>query len=274
MFDIAFAHPHTKYDSYTDFRKLAELTGFEICNVDQININKKTIYIICPHNGEVTAALKVIPKNKRTCKVALWFLERPIGKFEVFKARTKELLETEFDYIIFSDRAMYNYVKHLNGTKFVPCGSHTALGSLDHRDKQFDFCHMSYVWGRRGNVIDELTPCLKVGPNCWGKDRHEVLLKSRFMVNVHQDNDNFHEPLRFALCAAYGLPLISESCFDPYPYENGRDIITVPYGEMKNKIIQIIRDNNSYKDIGLRMWEKAVGPFSFVSNVKKFAENL
>jgi hypothetical protein len=272
--DIVFAHTHTKYDSYTDYYKLAQTGGFEICNVDQIDVNRNATYIVCPHNGEADAALKARPKNQRKCKVALWFLERPAGKFPEFVARTKELLETQIEYCIFSDRAMHSHVKHLHGTVFVPGGSHTALGSLENRDKHYDFCHMSYNWGRRGNVLNEL-PTLKIGENCWGEQRHDTLLRSKFMVNVHQDADNFHEPLRFALCAAYGIPMISETCFDPYPYEDGKDIITAPYGQMKARIHQALKeDYTKYRDIGRRMWEKAVGPFSFVSNVKKYVGEL
>lgn len=273
MRDIVFAHPHTKYDSYTDYRRLAEINQFEICTVDDINVNRNALYIVCPHNGEVDAALQARPKQGRKCKVALWFLERPAGAFDKFKARTQELIDTQFDYILFSDMAMYGLVAHIDGTRFIPGGSHVALGTPG-STKEHDFCHMSYVWGRRG-IIDELQHVLKMGKNGWRDERHETLMRSKFMLNVHQDSDPYHEPLRFALCAAYALPMVSEFCANPFPYVAGVDFIQADYKDLKAKTIEVSHgDYNGYRDYGRRMFDKATGIFSFENNIKAFVSGL
>jgi hypothetical protein len=268
MLDVIFAHPQTKYDSYTDYRRLAELSGFEIAdNIDSVDVNKKALYITCPHNGEVDAAMKARPKNDRKCKVAMWFLERPAYEgSDKFKARTAELLATQLDYIWFSDCSMFKQVCHIPGTMFVPMGSDERLGEIA-QNKTYDFCHMSYCWGRRG-VINEIEG--KLGGNCWGNERHEVLKNTKFMLNIHQDGDNYHEPLRFALCAAYAIPMISEECFDPFPYVAGVDFVPVAYNDIKRRMHEILKeDYNKYIPFGSRMHAKATKEFRFIDNIKK-----
>lgn len=273
MYDIVFAHPHTKYDSYTDYRRLAELTGFEVCTVDDINVGRNAIYITCPHNGETEAALKARPKEIRKCKVALWFLERPAySGHDKFKERVAELLQTQLEFIWFSDKAMYNTVKHIPGTMFVPMGSDERLGVISQDPKRFDYCHMSYVWGRR-SFIDNIKANL--GPNSWGDQRHDVLMHSKFMFNIHQDNDNFHEPLRFALCAAYAIPLISETCIDPFPYEIGTDFVQISYDHAERRLMEILaEDYNKYVPFGSRMHEKATKKFKFIDNLKNTVASI
>lgn len=273
MLDIVFAHPHTKYDSYTDYRRLAELSGFEVVSIDDINVDRNALYITCPHNGETGAALKARPKSGRKCKVALWFLERPAYEgHDKFRARTAELLATELDYIWFSDNAMFNVVSHLTGTMFVPMGSDGRLGIICQEAKHYDYCHMSYVWGRR-SFIDNIPA--KPGNNCWGNERHEVLTHSKFMFNIHQDNDNFHEPLRFALCAAYAIPMISETCTDPFPYVIGTDFIPIAYENAQKRLMELLKeDYNKYIPFGSRMHAKATGEFSFINNLKRAAEKV
>ena len=109
------------------------------------------------------------------------------------------------------------------GLHYVPMGSHEGLGSPG-VVKEYDLIGLMCYSNRRSFVFrcaDEMLH--KVGnvtlaPNGWGEDRHNRLQRSRFMFNVHQDDFPFIEPLRFALAAAYGLPLVTERCLDMHPY--------------------------------------------------------
>lgn len=264
MKDIVFAHPVTTYDSYTDYRKLVQVSGFETCNQDQMDVNRDCYYICSPFNGDIEAAVRARPKKDRKCKIVMWFLERPGN--EDFRKWTADKLEL-MDEIWFSDRAMYGKVKDMPGARFIPCGSDEAIGTREHKVNTYDFCHMSYIYGRR-DILHQFGA--RIGPNGWGEERHKTLCGSRFMLNMHQDNNLFHEPLRFALCAAYAIPMLSEDNYDPFPYEPGRDLFQCGLGDLVMWTSTILKkDYGEYRDMGNRMWEKACKQFRFSDNVKK-----
>ena len=204
--DIVFAFPQTMYDSYTDLRNLVSVSGFESCNVDDIS-RQNTCYITSPFNGDVDAALSARPKSTRNYKIVIWYLERPANAL-AFVRDVAHYLDTLADEFWVADIGIFSLIKHLAGTRFVAIGSDERIGSTQSTQKVYDFCHMSYVYGRR-DVILRLK--CKIGPNGWGELRNNILLRSKFMVNVHQDENQFGEPLRFALAAAYAMPVISET---------------------------------------------------------------
>lgn len=255
------------YDSYTDYWKLVQASGFETCRGDDVDANRNCTYIISPLNGNIEAMLKARP-TERNCTFALWFLERP-GKMsnqEFNNDIASKFSSHNLNEIWFSDRGMYGLARDIGGTKFVPMGSDEAIGTTESMLFQHDVVHMSYVWGRR-SLIHEFG--CNLGPNCWGDERHRTLLSSRFMVNIHQDDGLYSEPLRFALAAAYARPMISEMCIDPYPYENGRDFVMVPYDKLKITTKNALAsDYNHWKQIGLNMWETATKKFRFKTNVE------
>ena len=69
---------------------------------------------------------------------------------------------------------------------------------------------------------------LTVAANGWDYVRHVGLMGSRFMLNIHQDEFPYIEPLRFSLAAAYGLPILSEHCAEIYPYSREWVTMSVP----------------------------------------------
>ena len=129
------------------------------------------------------------------------------------------------DGVIVSDRQLAEDVRF----KFVPLGSHTGLGAPGHLDARlagYDLIHLccyslhrSFLF-KTPEVIRDTIMGLIVADNGWGEDRHIRLMDSRFMLNIHQDEYAYIEPLRFSLAAAYGLPILSEYCFDVWPYSN------------------------------------------------------
>ncbi len=255
------------YDSYTDYWRLVRASNFDTCLQSELDPNRNCSYIISPSTGTIEEILSHQPPD-HTCAFIVWFLERPgpLGTTE-FKANIAgRFPKHRLNQVWFADRAMYNLVKDLAGTKFVPVGSDVAIGTIASVPFKYDLTHMSYVHGRRA-FINNLP--YRIGPNGWGEARHQTLMASKFMLNVHQDWDNFSEPLRFALCAAYGLPLITEECTDPYPYENGRDLIMVPYTQLPATIHQILEmDYSQARLMGLKMFETATQKFRFKTNVE------
>lgn len=270
-----FVIPHAQYDSYADYWRLVKASGFEAINQDLVDHKRDVTYIISPTNGDLEAMLNAQPKRgDRNATYVLWFLERPAAQpHNEFRADIASKFEKYgFDQIWFSDRAMHNIVKDVEGTRFVVMGSDEAIGTTHKDEYHYDYTHMSYVWGRR-SFLDHPhllgVPPGRVGGNCWGDQRDHTLRTSKFMINVHQDWGEHHEPLRFALCAAYGIPMITERCEDPFPYVEGRDFVSAPY----DNLIQFIqgtlqRDYNQYKGYGLNMWDTATRKFRFKNNVE------
>jgi hypothetical protein len=121
-------------------------------------------------------------------------------------------------------------------------------------EKQYDFTHMSVVIPRRANIYKHFGES-QIGPNCWPWDnpsRDDVLKASRFALNVHQDNYPFCEPLRLALFAACGLPVISEELTSGFPY--GDAIHQIRYHNLVDGLKGCLNDDyDRWAKMGLRL---------------------
>ena len=214
---ILFARTRHLYDSYGDFWTLVVLSGFQIVFVDQVDLKSNNVYITSMVNDEWRAMVEAQP-GRRDAHTILWNLERPLGWAKTlhdYNVRTWMMIgERWFDEVWVSDRRLAEESE----TRFVVLGSHPNLGtpgSID--EKRYDIVHMSYLTNRRQSIYKHFVP-EQIAPNCWGEERDRALRASRFALNVHQDAHPFQEPLRFALFAAYGIPILTEEIFDAFPW--------------------------------------------------------
>ena len=277
MRDIIFAHTRYVYPSYTDYRRLVELAGFETCFVDQIDFTRKNVvYIVSPLNGEYRPHRDNWRKHAHNAHVVWWSLERPgPSGIAEFVRGTKRLLDDwYFDEVWLSDRYLCEQC-HDKRVRFVVLGSHPALGQprrSRRRSFQYDIVHLSYLTPRRQAIIDPLTNSLDVAPNGWGEARDRILAASAFMLNVHQDDWLVLEPLRFALAAAWALPMISEHMIDPYPYnrgETGHYIKQVHYDDLVGEVLNAVRgDYEQFRAMGRRMHDLMTTEFGFRRQVE------
>jgi len=180
------------------------------------------------------------------------------GSVGNYTKRHRELIYNRiFDEVWVSDKRLAEET-HL---RFVVLGSDEGLGQPDN-EKKYDFCHMSYEIPRRSDIYSKFKP-ETIGPNCWPPERDEVLRKSKFALNIHQDIHPFQEPLRLALFAAYGLPVISETIFDAYPWD-GDIAIFSGYDNIVSKLRQVLDEPyETYKEMGLRARERMTRDFQF-----------
>lgn len=275
---IIFARTRYHYDSYTDFWKLVELSGYPIVYVDEIEINNPdNTYIFSPMNGEFQSLIPKtwVPKGHR-CTILHWNLERPSGSGGLlfYKESNQRYIDRGWiDAVLVSDRQLAADT----GFKYVPLGSHKDLGEFSlHCDKMYDVAVMSCYSPRRAFLFNY--PYLKaqdngltIAPNCWGQERHEALKASRYMLNIHQDGYQYLEPLRFALAAAYGLPIISESCGSFYPYTNGTLVISehLLKCEGTGAIKYATRYREDYFGVAARLYLEAVIDGNFKSLLEK-----
>jgi hypothetical protein len=90
--------------------------------------------------------------------------------------------------------------------------SHEAIATRS-RERLYAVCHLSYLWGRRETCVNELKRRkIPIAPQAYGRvDQDRVVAKSRIMLNLHQYADApLAAPLRFAVAAAYAIPIVSE----------------------------------------------------------------
>lgn len=237
-----FARTRHVYDSYTDFWRLVELSGFETCYVDTMDLaNPEALYIVSPVNGEFRPHMEAHGQGRRA-RVVWWNLERPDPPAPspplpvVMEDMTRYV-----DHVWVSDR---HYAGMDSRQRFVVLGSHPDLGAPP-LPPTHDFTHQSYVWGRRGAPIEAARRQWAEGPSAWGAAREQVLRRSRVMMNIHQTPAPVGEPLRFALAAAYHLPLVTETLADGFPLVEGRDYLAAPLAEVPGLVGRVLRDGST-----------------------------
>lgn len=263
MTDITFVRTRHVYDSYGDMIRLVQLSDFPLIYSDEVDIGKEGVYIFIVMNGDVEEHLKneVNSGKARYAHLILWNIERPsgsAGSVGNYAKRHRQLIyDRLFDEVWCSDRRLAEETQ----LRFVVLGSDEALGSPGN-DKRYDLVHMSYEIPRRTNIYKHWGAD-DIGPNCWPPERDEVLRSSRFALNIHQDIHPFQEPLRLALFAAYGLPVISETIFDSYPWDSGMAIFS-GYDSIVSRLRQALtEDYEPYKAMGLRARERMTQTYQF-----------
>lgn len=283
MAEITFVRTRHVYDSYDVFWLLVELSGFSTIYVDELDVSQEGIYIVAPMNGEWRDHIENQSDRPRNAHLILWNIERPDGSAGSVPSYAKEqrmLLHGKryyknrgwiqnnvryLDEVWVSDRQLALETKH--ATRFVVLGSDEGLGEPSD-SKAFDIVHMSVEIPRRQTIYKEF-PVDRIGPNCWPPERDEVLKRSRFALNVHQDNFAFQEPLRFALFAAYGLPIISESIIDSYPW-NGEYMIFAIHDDLVKRTREVLNSPyGQWRDMGLRTRELMCYEFQFGKMIKQ-----
>lgn len=285
MTEIIFAKPVHNYDSYSDFWRLVELSGFRTIRVDEIDITRDQIVITAPMNGdykeyfvgnlkhweetgEITGGELKRQKDSglpQLTHLIIWNLERPAGSGSIgnYASECFKWMYAGFaNEVWVSDPSMADQTM----LRYVILGSDYGLGEPGRdSEKRYDFAHMSLQNPRRMHIYKNFDNGA-IGPNCWPWDedpnRDDVLKRSKFALNVHQDNYPFCEPLRFALFAAYGLPIISETLRSSFPY--GNDVATVGYHDLVAALQRALGENyGEWKDRGMRLRKKLCEDLQF-----------
>ena len=207
MSDVIFARTRTVYDSYIDYFKLAELSGYPIVYCDEIDVDSDNLYIFTPLNGENNHGW---PVSRAT--IVLWDGEWRLKESDYQWSDSDLVVPPGVSRVWASDKW---YAERIHA-EYVPLGSHPGLVGTAQTDETFDIATMCYIWGRRGNI----TTCLQergvsIAPNGWGDERDALLKSSSALLHIHQ-HAKVHTvaPLRYAIAAAWHLPLISESVYD------------------------------------------------------------
>jgi len=247
--DITFVETGHHYDSYTDFFKLARLSGFPVIKIGDLDISQPGVFIGTPHNGEWEHIDR--QTGRRNAHIVLWNIERPsgsegaVGKYA--SANWKLIYKRQVDEVWVSDPRLADETQ----LRYVTLGSHRDLcviGNAKH--KKYNMTHMSYATPRRETIYNKFN---SVGRSCWPPERTEVLKASRFALNVHQDSHPFQEPLRAAIFASAALPVLSETVYNSHPY-GGETMQFADYHDLDSRLHRMIAEPyGPWAAMGLRM---------------------
>lgn len=227
MGQIVFARTRHRYDSYTDFWQLVDLSEYLTCYVDEIDFHSDNLYITSPMNGDYRAHVANHAED-RTCVLMHWLLERPGDSIREFRDTNQELIDRK---LVDLNLVSCPQMARDTGFHYVVMGSHPGLGIPNYdMDKVYDAIGLMAYTPRRAFLFQ--TPervkgqwySLRLAPNGWGNERDYALRHSHFAINIHKDKYVYCEPLRMALFAAYDLFAVSEALPDDHPY--GRAVIT------------------------------------------------
>lgn len=197
MSDIIFVKPRHDYGSYRDWWTLAQLAGYPIVYEDEIDIhNPAHCYILTWFGAQSPFA------EDANARLICWNLEW---------ADVPILPNVEY-------WSADKWYADAHGWKYVPVGSDARLKDgfyppVDDAQKLYDIALMMYRdVSRRASLIHRLRDCgVTIAPDAWGELRHASLQQSRCQVHIHQrDEAHAVSPLRFAVAAAYCLPIITE----------------------------------------------------------------
>lgn len=205
MTSPVFVRTRHIYDSYRDFWKLVEVSGFDTCYVDQMNIQD-------PHACYITTYINDEWRHTR-------------GEAHVIHWNMEWFTDTE--HHAFQDGVTERWTSDKShadaqGIPYVPVGSDYRLceGGYTSLQPQYDVALLACMSERRVNIYHELERYhVQIAPNYHAHEgRHAVLMQTRMILHIHQTVRKVISPLRMAVAAAYGIPVLCEECDDPGIY--------------------------------------------------------
>lgn len=238
MSDIIFAKTRHHYQSYVDYWRMIELSGFDTCYVDEIDPDSDNTYIVTPDNDEVRNA--GWPKAPRA-QIIHWDLEWRLQPIEPIPGVRRYW-------------HMDKFVADRIGVQYAPMGGHAGLREQKPSKGQFyDVAYLGYMVPRREHIAIWMRERgLEVSPSsAWDDKRHDVLTRSYMYLHVHQNDDIKGVPaLRLIVAAAYQLPFLSEEVEHRGIFTGRQCILTEPYEALSShsdyRVWEGLKDNAVY----------------------------
>lgn len=199
------------YDAYNDYFRLVHLSGFQECDIEDIDPFSDNTYIVTLNYHGFDQG--PIPDNYfpegRTARMILHQLER------------FNLIDERFDEVWLYDRSMpeLNHPK----AKYVILGGHKDFMEPIECSKLWDFYHMCYLYPRRAPMILDLSrrgAFIAPAPIEW-EDKNRFMQQSKAGIALHQHDHSLDliEPLRLTVFSLFKLPILAEKSTDFHPYK-------------------------------------------------------
>jgi hypothetical protein len=118
-------------------------------------------------------------------------------------------------------------------------------------------------------VIQELERRgITVSPNAWGVERTRILSTSKLMLGVERlGGAHISMPIRWAVAAAYRLPIIQEEHPAPDPLVAGESVLMAPIDRLADLVEASLKQD--LKPIGTAAWETFCEKYTFRSQVEE-----
>jgi glycosyltransferase involved in cell wall biosynthesis len=251
---ILFVRTRALYESYADFWRLVELSGFDTCYADELDPASDNVYILpflnseCG-NGWEGARARIIHFNGE------WYQNDPVdGVHETWH--------------------MDEWFAGCIGAKYVPVGGHPDLihAPINGTGKTYDVAYLGYMIPRRSRIQYE---CGRAGvvlspSSAWGDERHRILTTSKAYLHCHQHEDKRGVPaLRMVVAAAYKLPFISETVEARGIFDEG-DFLTCSYDGLADFVWQWTHDapEEQLRGYGERLYERLCEEYTFRKEIE------
>lgn len=239
--DPVFVFNEKPYPSYSDIRRLVELSGFKAVTTKQIDAFSRAPYIV--------VSPEPIPDlNGLKARIICWQLEYAGDYTNNYDGFTGEVWA--------SDKAWAAE----RGAKYVLMGSHAELGLHEFTKDptpEWDVTMLGYMTPRRQSVKDKLSSLN------WPNDypghesdgyRARVLDCTRLMLHVHQHNGQpYCAPQRIAIAAAYHMPVLSETVRDAGELKD--HIAYSSYVNLPSAVKKVVKDPSLAAYNGSRLHE-------------------
>lgn len=220
--DPVFIFPRKEYPSYSDFKRLVSLSGFASCYPDEA---RDGLHILVSPTPEDVSHVKG--------RVIAWQLEYAGDYTNNLDGFTGEVWS--------SDKAW----AESHGAKYVLMGSHAGLADGNSETGiEYDVTMLGYMIPRR-QAIKNALPDLR-WPEDYpgnGEKRHRVLMNTRLMLHVHQHDTPANAPQRFALAAAYKMPVLTETLIDA----NDLPVMQADYPVLPDVVRSVLPKDGSLK---------------------------
>jgi hypothetical protein len=213
MSGVYFVKTAHVYESYRDYWRLVELSGYPAIDYDEIDVGSDNVYIFSPLNAEWAERWPGPVK----ATMILWDLEFRL-KESSYEWPDSDLITPPFISRVWaSDKWYAERIK----AEYVPFGSHVGLMGTAQAEEAYDCAVMCYIYGRRSTAIHALQERgLSIAPNAWGDERDALLKSSQVVMHIHQHERVWSiAPQRYAIAAAWHKPLISERVYDTGIFE-------------------------------------------------------
>jgi hypothetical protein len=225
-----FVFPEKAYPSYSDFRRLVELSGYHAVTFKQMDFFSRAPYIVV--SPEPLPAL-----GEYRASIIAWQLEYAGDYAHNYDTFTGEVWASDKAW------ADAHADKYVGGAKYVLLGSHPGLADGEPLEPLYDLTLLGYMTPRRqhikGLLADLRWPIDYPGHDT--TERDTILLRTRLMLNIHQhDGAPYIAPQRIALAAAHHMPVLCEAV------ENAGDLADVltfaAYGSIPQVAREILAD--------------------------------
>jgi hypothetical protein len=222
------------YDGYRDLFRMAELSDYPLCYINEVDPDSDHTYIISPLNGEWNHGW---PGDVKA-QIILWDLEWRLKESDHQWSESDLTIPPGVKRVWASDRWYAEKIE----AQYVPLGSHPGLAGDTPADGQgWDVAPLAYRTGRRNAALGAMQDNgLTIAPNAWGDERDALLKEAKVVVHVHQhDRVPTVAPLRFAIAAAWRKSLISEDVHDRGIFEDS--VLYSEYGVMADYTALMVR---------------------------------